>query len=56
MGSSSDHLILESDHDDLSVGTEVTFQLNYSALVRSMTCPFVTKVIKPELQGSRLHS
>lgn len=47
MGGSSDHLILESDSDDLSVGTEVTFQLNYSALVRSMTSPYVTKVMKP---------
>jgi len=46
MGGSSDHLILESDSDDLSVGTEVTFQLNYSALVRSMTCPYVTKIMK----------
>ena len=47
MGGSSDHLILESDNEDLSVGTEVSFQLNYSALVRSMTSPYVTKVVKP---------
>lgn len=46
MAASSDHLILESVRDDLSVGTEVCFQLNYSALVRSMTCPFVTKFIE----------
>ena len=46
MGGSSDHLILESDSDDLPVGTEVTFQVNYSALVRSMTCPYVTKIMK----------
>ncbi len=47
MGASSDHLILESDCFELSVGAEVTFQLNYSALVRAMTCPFVSKVMKP---------
>jgi len=47
MGASSDHLILESDSCDLSVGAEVTFQLNYSALVRAMTSPFITKVVKP---------
>lgn len=47
MGGSSDHLIVESDSDRLSVGTEVTFQLNYSALVRAMTSPFVTKVMMP---------
>lgn len=43
MGASSDHLILESVSNDLSVGTEVSFQLNYSALVRAMTSSFVTK-------------
>ncbi len=47
LGASSDHLILESDNDALSVGAEVTFQLNYSALVRAMTSPFVAKVMKP---------
>ena len=45
MGGSSDHLILDSDSDDLPVGTEVTFQLNYSALVRAMTSPFVSKIM-----------
>lgn len=49
MGGSSDHLILESEYDDLSVGSEVTFQLNYSALVRSMTSPYVTKVVTSAL-------
>lgn len=49
MGGSSDHLILESEGDDLLVGTEVTFQLNYSALVRSMTSPYVTNVVMPAL-------
>ena len=47
MGASSDHLILESDCFELSVGAEVVFQLNYSALVRAMTSPFVTKVMMP---------
>jgi predicted amino acid racemase len=50
MGASSDHLILESDSEKLmAVGTEVTFQLNYSALVRAMTSPFVAQRIKPVL-------
>ena len=47
LGASSDHLILESVELKLSVGTEVTFQLNYSALVRAMTSPFIGKVMKP---------
>lgn len=41
IGASSDHLILESS---LPVGAEITFQLNYSALLRAMTSPFVEKV------------
>lgn len=45
MGASSDHLILETDGEDIPVGREVTFQLNYSSLVRSMTSPFVAKVV-----------
>ena len=48
MGASSDHLILVSDNCDLAVGSEVTFQLNYSALVHTMTSPFVTKVVKKQ--------
>jgi predicted amino acid racemase len=48
MGASSDHLILESGSDDQPVGAEVPFQLNYSALVRAMTSPFITKNIKED--------
>ncbi len=44
LGASSDHLIVESEHC-LPVGAEISFQLNYSALVRAMTSPFVTKVV-----------
>ncbi len=47
LGASSDHLIVDStSHDQLTAGDEVTFQLNYSALVRSMTSPFVAKVVE----------
>jgi len=40
LGASSDHLIVESDHC-LAIGSEIIFQLNYGALVRAMTSPFV---------------
>jgi predicted amino acid racemase len=49
MGASSDHLILESEQRELTVGAEVIFQVNYGALVRAMTSPFVTKVMEPAL-------
>ncbi len=43
LDSSSDHLIVESVNDDLFVGQETTFQISYSALLRAMTSPFVSK-------------
>ena len=45
LGASSDHLIADSGRHRLSVGTELSFQLNYSAIVRAMTSPFVAKVV-----------
>ena len=45
LGASGDHLIVDSGPDLLSVGAEVRFQLNYSALVRAMTSPFVVKAM-----------
>ena len=48
LGASSDHLITEAGHDRVAVGTEVTFQLNYSALVRAMTSPYVGKVMNSQ--------
>ncbi len=46
MGASSDHLILVSERCTLSIGAEVRFEPNYSALVRAMTSPFVHQVLK----------
>jgi len=47
LGASGDHLIVDGHDHNLKVGTEVCFQPNYSALLRAMTSPFVTKVMKP---------
>jgi predicted amino acid racemase len=41
---SSDHLVVKSSRFSHPVGTEIPFQLNYSALLRAMTSPFVTKI------------
>ncbi len=43
LGASSDHLILSAGQTRISVGSEVRFQVNYSALLRAMTSPFVAK-------------
>ncbi len=44
VGASSDHLVTETDRR-MSPGSHLGFQPNYSALVRSMTSPFVLKVL-----------
>jgi len=43
LSASSDHLILNAGENCPSIGDEIAFQLNYSALVRAMTSPFVHK-------------
>lgn len=43
LDASSDHLILGSDRR-LKIGSEVSFQVDYSALLRAMTSPFVCNV------------
>ena len=44
LGASSDHLILDDSNHRMSVGSEIGFQVNYSALLRAMTSPFVSKL------------
>lgn len=46
LGSSSDHLILNSGEKRLPAGAEIAFQLNYSALIRASVSPFITKQIE----------
>jgi len=43
LGATSDHLILDAKDTDLRVGSEVAFDVNYSALLRAMTSPHVSK-------------
>lgn len=43
LGASSDHLIVTATGCQARVGTELAFSLNYSALLRAMTSPFVEK-------------
>jgi predicted amino acid racemase len=45
LGSSSDHLIMDCGKERLAVGSQIPFQLNYSALIRAMASPFVAKKI-----------
>jgi len=44
IGASSDHLVLDCGSSLPPVGAEVRFGLGYSALVRAMTSPFVSRV------------
>jgi ornithine racemase len=43
LGSSSDHIILDSKKHPLQVGDEVAFDLNYGGLLSAMTSPFIKK-------------
>lgn len=46
LGATSDHLLIDSTNDiDLNIGNVISFDLNYSALLASMTSPFVNKII-----------
>ncbi len=43
LGSSSDHIILDSENHPLQIGDEVNFGLDYGGLLSAMTSPFVSK-------------
>jgi predicted amino acid racemase len=43
LGASSDHLVLDAGDAPCRVGTELSFGLDYSALLRAMTSPFVAR-------------
>ena len=45
LGASSDHLVVDAGSTLLPVGSEVRFGVDYSALLRAMTSPFVSKVL-----------
>jgi len=47
LGASSDHLVVDTGSLSRPVGSEMSLQPNYGALVRAMTSPFVTRVWKP---------
>lgn len=48
LAASSDHLVVDtSDYlGAMKLGTQIPFQLNYSALLGAMTSPFISKVMK----------
>lgn len=43
LGSSSDHVVLDSNNYDCKVGSEVKFNLDYGGLLSVMTSPFIAK-------------
>ena len=46
LGASSDHIIVDAKQIELKAGNEVAFNLNYGALLSSMTSPYVIKKYK----------
>jgi len=45
LGSSSDHLVIDTGVSRPAIGAEVRLQMNYSALLRAMTSPSVARVL-----------
>lgn len=46
LGASSDHIVLDAGTDGPSIGSDVCFHPNYSALLGAMTSPFVGKLFQ----------
>nr|WP_239112985.1 alanine/ornithine racemase family PLP-dependent enzyme [Halomicronema sp. CCY15110] len=43
LGSSSDHVVLDSNNYNCEIGSEVKFNLDYGGLLSAMTSPFIAK-------------
>lgn len=48
LAASSDHLVIDASNypEIMDIGTQIPFQLDYSALLRAMTSPFIPKIMK----------
>ncbi|WP_316298374.1 alanine racemase [Aliisedimentitalea sp. MJ-SS2] len=63
MGATSDHLVIETNHPTLRLGSEMRFQMNYTALMHAMAAPDIaTKLLddrssrsSPPPQGKAEH-
>lgn len=54
LGASGDHLVVSVDCGSVGVGDEMRFGLNYSALTRAMTSPFVNKETRRSASAIRM--
>jgi predicted amino acid racemase len=43
LGGSSDYLIVDTNNNEFKIGTKLSFELNYEALLRAMASPFIRK-------------
>ena len=53
LAASSDHLVVDTSNyrGNMKLGAQIPFQLNYSALLRAMTSPFIAKIMnKPRVK------
>jgi predicted amino acid racemase len=56
LGTTSDHLVIQTTGSQLRVGSELKLQMNYSALMRAMNATDITKVILDETPQSKSNS
>jgi ornithine racemase len=54
LGSSSDHMILDTKNRYLKIGTEVDFNLDYGSLLAAMTSPFIKKQFIQKVREQRV--
>ena len=45
LGSSSDHIVIDTKKLSIKVGDELRFQVDYGALLTAMTSPYIQKVL-----------
>ena len=53
LGASSDHLVVDAGAARPAVGSEIRFGVDYGALVRAMTSPFVARRLIGGSEGAR---
>lgn len=55
IGATSDHLVIGTIDQKLRVGSELRFQMNYSALMRAMAAPDIQTNLRNDRPGSKAH-
>ncbi len=50
LGASGDHLVMDTGSEYMAIGSELSLRPNYSALIRAMTSPSLSKVMNTQME------